>query len=313
MKAVVLTGCDGANPLGFMVALGALRVLVEERGINSLLSWADEGRWRPVLHLPDDSSEPAEELVCSVEAWRDAPELALEYAKDGKGEKRVRDLKPPPPVFREFLIRAASSAWRGNRRLADFAVAYASDVARDGKGNTKPTALHFTAGQQNFVEMVAQLTDSIVAEHIVEALYGPWRYDGELPVLRWDVSGERLYALLASDPSSDKARGVPGADWLAFQALPLFPCFPKSTLGGASIIQTTGFSGRGKDSAFRWPIWTPPASLEAVRSLLQQPIGGLRADQRRARGVEMVLESHVRRSDHGYGAFGAAVPAPSAG
>lgn len=304
----VLTGLDGANPLAYMAALGTVRVLSESARVYARLSWRDQGRWRPVLHLPEEAPDPLEAVMEDLGTWKAAPELKLEYEKDGKTGKNIRDIKPPPRVFRALLQRAAKGN-RDTRRFADFVAAYATDVARDNKGSTKPTAFHFTAGQQNFLEMVAQLADGLTREHVEEALLGPWRYESELPVLRWDVSGERLYALLASNPAGEKAKGVPGADWLAFQSLPLFPCFPRSTLGGGARILTTGFEGEGKDFTFRWPLWTPPSSLPVIRSLLVCPNHMLRSDQRRARGIDLILESQVRRSDHGYGTFSAPVPA----
>jgi len=304
----VLTGLDGSNPLAFMAALGTLRIIGQSPGAPIRLSWREEGRWRPVLHLPPGAADPADAVMMDLRTWKNAPELSLQYEKEGKSGKKVRDLKPRPGVFKKFLQKAVKEA-AGQRRFADFAAAYGTDMARDGKGNTKPTAFHFTAGQQNFLEMVAQLAEGVRKEHIDEALFGPWRYESELPVLRWDVSGERLYALLASDPAGEKARGVPGADWLAFQALPLFPCFPEAALGGTARVVTTGFEGHGKDFVFRWPLWTVPATVSTVGSLLAQANHDLSAEERRARGIAIVLESQCRRSDHGYGTFSAPVPA----
>jgi hypothetical protein len=294
-----------------MAALGALRILDGATGGNARLSWKDEGRWRPVLHLQEDGADPVDAITKDLRSWKGAPELALVYEKDGKSGKKVRDLKPPPGVFKRFLVKGLKKE-TPNRRLVDFAAAYATDVVRDGKGNTKPTAFHFTAGQQNFLEMIAQLAEGMTREHVEEALVGPWRYESELPVLRWDVSGERLYALLAFNPAGEKARGVPGADWLAFQSLSLFPCFPEATLGGGARLLTTCFEGEGKEFTFRWPLWEPPASLATIRSLLASAASELSAAERRARGIALVLESQVRRSDHGYGTFSAPVYAPPA-
>jgi hypothetical protein len=304
-----LTGLDGSNPLAFMAALGTLRILMSSAE-QVRLSWRDEGRWRPVLHLAEGTLDAVAAVMKDLRSWKHAPELSLQYEKDGKTGRKVRDLKPRPEVFKKFLEKAVKEAGE-RRRLADFAAAYATDMARDGKGNTKPTAFHFTAGQQNFLEMVAQLADGLNKEHVEEALFGPWRYESELPVLRWDVSGERLYALLASDPAGEKARGVPAADWLAFQSLPLFPCFPEATLGSTARVVTTGFEGHGKEFVFRWPLWTFPATLSTIRSLLAGANHALKPEERRARGIALVLESQCRRSDHGYGTFSAPVPAAS--
>lgn len=297
MKTVRLTGLDASNPLGFLAALGALRIL-SQRG-EARLSWLDEGRWTAALHLPEDTPDPAALLFEHAQSWKDARELDLQYDKIEKNKtKRVRDLKPEPARFRAFLATAANTASPADRRLADFAAAYGSDVVQDNNGNTKPTAFHFTAGQQSFLDMVVEITEGLTLEHLTEAIYGPWRREADLPLLRWDVSGERLYALMASNPGTEKARGVPGADWLAFQALPFFPCFPVG-----SRLMTTGFVSRDRILSLRWPVWTAPARLDSVRTLLAQP---LKHPEYGSRGVALVFEANVRRSDRGYATFGAA-------
>ena len=48
MNEVVLTGLDGANPLGLFAALGVVEVLAE-RGVPARLRWRDDGVWRPIL------------------------------------------------------------------------------------------------------------------------------------------------------------------------------------------------------------------------------------------------------------------------
>ncbi len=302
----VLRGLDGTNPLAFLAALGTLRAA----GCGARLHWRHEGRWRPVLTLPDDTSHPAELVMAHLERWRTGHTLPtaldLEYAKAEKGSegKRVRDLKPPPGDFRAFLGRAAK-AWPSDPDAADFAAAYATESGRDGKGNTKPTAFHFTAGQQAFLDMVIALRDELTRSHVDEALDGPWRYESTLPVLRWDVSGERLYALLASDPATDKAQGVPGADWLAFLGLSFFP-----TVARGAHTFTTGFEDRSKEPWFCWPLWTAPLTHDVLRSLLALDLRDASPDERRARGVTLLLRSRARRSDRGYGNFSAASALP---
>ncbi|MCE5245672.1 MAG: hypothetical protein ABFD84_00480 [Candidatus Polarisedimenticolia bacterium] len=298
MADIVLTGCDGGNPLGFLAALGAFRVVsgVEK---SAAMHWSKNGRWRAVLTLDRGADALVDAIFGDAEKWRKRPELELAYKKKDKADKVVRDLKAPPEEFRNFAGRSPKPPFSRDEFEA-FVAAYGSDVIVDGQGNTKPTAFHFTAGQQQFLGMVIDLVNGLQREHLQEALFGPWKYESKLPILRWDVSGERLYALSAVDPARDKALGVPGADWLAFQALPLFPSFPVGQRLG-----TTGFVGRGKDIAFRWPMWIEKASLHAIKSLLMANTGEWRAAERKLRGIDLVFESKVRRSDRGYGVFAA--------
>jgi hypothetical protein len=68
-----------------------------------------------------------------------------------------------------------------------------------------------------------------------EALFGPWLYARALPVLQWDNSQTRDYALRASDPSKEKKLGVPGADWLAFRGLSFLVAPVRDRIGCGSI------------------------------------------------------------------------------
>jgi hypothetical protein len=314
MTVDLLKGPDGTNPLGFLCAIGLLRI-VHEQTLSTAprLSWRDEGYWHPVLHVPDGHPDPVHLVLEDLETWRnDRVALALSYAKERKHKEEhkaneVHDLKAPPDVFRAFMQRVFERVSPHNRRDADFAAAYGSDVVRDKttKGNTKPTAFHFLAGNQAFLKIVSDLAAGITEAHIREALYGPWRYQDRLGVLRWDAAGERLHALMAAAPANVKPPGVAGADWLAFQALPFFPCFPLSP----SRLATTGFESG--DRAFIWPLWDVPITVPTLRSLLSDPkLANPDPHWQRARGVPCVWRAAVRHIAQGYGTFGAAELVP---
>lgn len=307
MKEFVLTGLDGTNPLAFLATLGAFRVLSRNEP-SWRLRWREDGRWVPVLDGPDGAA-PVAELARDVKRWSSVatPALQLTYKK---GKRTLREIKPPPNIFRDFLMDAAKAAVADNGEfagefageLAEFAAAYATQFAQDNRGQTKPTALHFTAGQQLFLEIAAELADGITRDHLDEALFGPWRYKGQLKTLRWDVTDDRQRALLSHNPQKVTKQGVPGADWLAFQALPIFPVFPVMK-GTRAMVVTTGFVDKRRgysDQCFQWPIWTVPTSIDAVRSLLAQRT---EPDKQAVRGIAAVFESRVRRSEQGYGNF----------
>jgi hypothetical protein len=292
MSRVMLTGLDGANPLGFLAALGVLEVL-HERNHSTRLQWLDEGGWRPALVGFESGLD---ELIACLDEDRAScatePAIALEY--DGK-----RDLKPPPQGFRSHLEDLVANASPGRRRGVDWATAFATDVARDNNGNTKPTALHFTAGQQQFLKMVCELVEGVTPDDLREALVGPWRYKRPLPVMGWDATANRDYALRASNPSTDKKLGVPGADWLAVRGLTFLPSFPVKTR-----VLTTGCSGGWKTGRFRWSLWTVPATRDVVRSALLLPVAEMSPQEREGRGIGAVFSCGIKRSDQGgYGTF----------
>lgn len=297
MTPLLLTGLDGTNPLGFLAALGVLNVLTDAApaGVAPTLAWTYRGAWRPVVSSGETLTTEAlvETVMADLATWKKEPAIDLEY--DG-----VRDLKPPPAIYRAYLERLLEKAGPSSRRSVDVAAAFATDVAVDGSGNTKPTALHFTAGQQEFLGMVRELVGGTTEEDVLEALKGPWRYARSLPVLKWDATVFRDYALRAGDPSKEAPTGVPGADWLAFRGLPFIRVVPR----GRQVL-TTGCFGAWKTGGFRWPLWSAPLSQETVRSVLAVPrLPMMEERERRARGIAVVFEARIRRSDQGgYGNF----------
>lgn len=313
MKAVVLEGLDGLNPLAFLAALGVLRILDDgartEGGRRPTLTWEMNDTWNPLLTTSLNLDGIIREVMLDRDRWSNEP--ALLFAYTGKGERSeptegeaVRDIKPPPELMREFLNDVAEGAAQGQHRSARHAAAFASDVAVDNKGNTKPTALHFTAGNQSFLGSAAEVHAGLTEEDVREALVGPWTRSSKLKSLGWDPLGAfsaRMYALRATDPGPEKRPSVPGAEWLAFVGMSFFPTAPRGRK-----LYTTGVSGEWKASCLRWPIWTVHAESRTVESLLRSPeLLEEPADWRTVRGVQLVCSAPILRSDvGGYGSFG---------
>ena len=148
--------------------------------------------------------------------------------------------------------------------------------------------------------MANELLEKTTAAHLEEALFGPWSYSSELPVLGWDSSANRDYALRADDPSGNKKTGVPGADSLALVGLSFVAVVPVG-----QDAETTGWSGSWKFGAWTWCLWSVPLRRRAVRLLLE--MAGIASSSeyvRRARGICAVFQCRVRRNEQGgYGSF----------
>ncbi len=315
-NAVTLTGLDGANPLAFLAALGVLRVLdlrARSRGRPlPSLSWSDEGCWRPVVHGPPSVDALIGELLEDKDTWQLDPAFAIAYDDAGdlvdlqKADGKVtRDLKPKPAAMRAFLDGLASRAVAPSeafvlRRALDTAATYGSEIVQDNNGNTKPTAFHFTAGQQQFMRAVADLQTGVTGDDLQEALVGPWLRESTLPNMGWDATNARLYAFRATNPSGDKKTTVAGADWLAFIGLGAFPSFPRGTR-----LLTTGVEGGWKDSTFTWAVWAKPATFRVASSVCRTAsLSSLPPAERLARGIAAVFTSSISRTDQGgYGSF----------
>lgn len=224
-------------------------------------------------------------------------------AETSSKDKIKRDLKPKPEVLRTFLSGLVESSHLRRERSLSVAAAFGTETAIDNKGNVKPTAFHFTAGNQAFLSMVRQLRDRITRNDIEEALVGPWTKTSMLPSLSWDASDFRIYALRATNPAPEKRGSVPAANWLAFVALQFFPVAPV----GSQVV-TPCVAGGWKGARFRWPLWHVALAADTAASLLR--MGRFAGDGRGCRelGIATVMEAGISRSEQGgYGSFSPAV------
>jgi hypothetical protein len=297
MSRIQLVGVDGSNPLGFLAALGLVRVVP-----GAKLGFSEDGSFEAFvdgLEMPEPDLATLIAADAEAAANKSAP-WRFTYTKVAtkkKGPQEVADLKPPPDDFKKFLAICIMAWLMGNDEAAGYAAAYGTDIAVDGKGNTKPTAFHFTAANQTFLGAVESIRASVTQAWVQTSLF---KGHGAQPGsnLRWDPGSERNWALMANNPNDDGTRVDSPLEWLAFRGLPLLPSFPR----GARII-TTAVRGRGDNMTFAWPLWSPPASLQTVRSVLHLDwTGGAR--DRAERGIFAVCRSAIRRTSQGFGNFG---------
>lgn len=308
---IELTGLDGTNPLGFLTALGVFDS-VHRAGRKPTLRWTDDLVPTPLISGAGDRDD----LVTLLD--EDRVRWVGSIVLHGPQGTQLDDVKPIPEVLGQWLQDLVDTLDDG-RAECDLFSALLSEGGVDGNGKSKPTHLHFTAGQQKFLVMVRELAEKVDADRLSEALFGPWREDSSLPSLSWSSHGERVYALRATNPSTDKRLGVPGADWLALLGLVFFPTCVVSHRNGDLTLMTTGCNRAWKRSALRWPLWSVPLgrdtawSVVGARDVVGETLSqnaGERAtvtELLRARGVTRVLQAPIRRTDQGgYGSFGGA-------
>jgi hypothetical protein len=303
VSELLLPGLDGTNPLAFLAALGTLDSLARG-GRHATLRWTDDLVPQAMVAGADDLEDLLTALDADRLGWAESTVLRFPAAAP------LPDAKPASTVLRDWLQEVLAE---GRDTDIDLLAAIVAQGAFDRNTKAKPTHLHFTAGQQQFLDMARALAAEVDKKLLTEAVHGPWAYNSPLPSFSWDARGDRVYAVRATDPSKDKRLGVPGADWLAFRGLIFYPV---SAVSGS--LRTTACDKEWKRSAFRWPLWTVPASRDVVRSLVadetlvSQKIytadKAPRARELAARGVSRVLESPIRRTDQGgYGSFGGPV------
>lgn len=297
---LILTGLDGSNPLAFLAALGALHAADAVAPGAPRLSWRLHGVWRPVLHgAGADLAALADLLDADRERCRTEPALRFTCAR---GDKAIADVKAAPAELRAALLGWLTDARPDRRLTLDWFTAFVSEGARDNNGAAKPSALHFTAGQQKFLGAALELAHGATAADLRAALVGPWPYDAKLPVMGWDNTDTRDHALRASDPSKLKL-GNPGADWLALRGL---AALPTAARGGRQ--HTAGCTGGWKTGRFTWPLWQVPLTVAELRPTLTTPdLAELDRHARDRRGLGAVFQVQIRRSDQG--GYGSVSPA----
>lgn len=255
MNTVVFSALEGSNPLAYLAALGALRLadlIWPECGIQ--LRWIRDGGWRPEL-----AGVPvAEELEFCRALQEQGSWVPLDdFAALGD------NLTVPRSDF-ETVVRSVAMRSHMDRRSSDFAAAFGCEIFED-KGRIEYTDLCFVtgSGHQHFLGAARKLAACVGEKHLREALFGPWRYADKGLSMRWDPDDAKEYALRWQNPSSEGVFSVWGANRLAFEALPLFPCVPT-----AAGLRTTGFRMQNRTHEFTWPIWVHAAGVDTVRSLL---------------------------------------------
>ncbi len=279
---IVLRALDGSNPLGFLAALGTLRLLHMSRpDARVRMCWQrSKGFWRPKLVGLDID----EDGLCSLL-------MGAPWAPAESFDRVGKNLTVPSKEFKRFVDEAYETARFDERRPADFAAAFGCEVCEDKeKGRIEYTNFCFItgSGHQDFLGTISGLAKHVTVAHLRDALFGEWRAEKGLS-MRWDPSDAAEYALRWDNPSSEGAWAVRGANRLAVEALPYFPTIPVER-----GLETTGFKRRNRGLEFTWPIWSQAAGLDTVRSLVS-----LRELQKeppnrellRAKGVEEVYRA----------------------
>lgn len=319
-EGLIISGIDGGTPLGFLAALGLLQVLdesaAEEGRARPRLSWQQLDAWRPVLHGAASFDSVVDAVTLDAKAWQSSTVLSFRYVKlEKKGPKPVGGLKAP---------LAAVRAWQRARREAEDegALTCAAALFCDGVTDAlkKPasekdyqaagidvdpeapldhaverTFLDFTARNAQFLEQVEGIRAYLDVDIIRTAL------EQGAP----DVLAAQATRTLDWDPSSDTPGSIytgyrrgflPVHEWLGFRGLRLFP------LGSTgSRVKMTGCSGRRLRGEFMWPLWTTPAPVSSIASLVGYPgLSQLAPPERRALGIVLVLCAQLTRKADGY-------------
>ncbi len=297
MTGTHLNGLDGTNPLAFLAALG-VQILFEREDEQPRLWWSDDVIPHAVIDAEFTVERVVDQAMKVFPRWLESPTLKPEMAPK-------TDVKFKPNDIRKYLELA-----RRNDPGDALAFSLVAEGSLDNSGKAKPSDLHFTAGRQLFLKMACEILAGVERDDLFQGLGGPWGYVSTLPSLMWDVSDDRLYALVASNPSTDKKLTNPGPEALAVLGLSHLSVF-----AGRDRTLTMGCSGGWKSGgSYTWPLWIRPAGPGAVSSLLAQVTYRESESVSRVRdrtrwyqswSIARVLKSNIRRADQGgFGTFG---------
>ena len=282
MNTIRLSGLRGETLLGFLASLGTLRVLA--KGIpEAKLAWADSGGgWVAELQVPDGS-------------FRDADHVAeVVYAALDEGKTNHPILQ-----WERFLGKTFRNECDFFRASAEgeFTPVFSSQISVK-QGDVLEHFDHpFRAARKDFyLGNLKSVLANTQFSHVRRTIALPWDYRDAMAnqSLRLDHGDDRRHAYQWHAPTDDPARQkvgcMLGANRLALEAFPLFPCIPRRA-GGTAV----GFICKSKTYTWvSWPIWKAPCSLPLVSSLLN--LGIVHEEEPlpaalRKRGITAVLRS----------------------
>lgn len=287
---ICLTGISGANPLGFLAALGAFRVLSNCSDRELTMGWEmSAGRWRPyITGLSGSQSEICDSLHSHLQdsAWT----KLFRAIGDNLTISPMRFSDIAVEFFSETIDNLSVSA-----ESLDMLAALGTDTVHQPHSKDRSlmqdTALRTMsgAGHQHFIKFILSIIATTGESHYQSTLFETWRYtdEGRGLNLRWDPIDDRRYATRWKNPSSDASVTMRGANRLAIEALPLMTV----ALVGQRA-ETTGFHSNN----WIWPIWDGELGLPVVSTVLQMAsLEGRDAKARQELASRGVVERFMSR------------------
>lgn len=270
MNTIRLSGLRGETLLGFLAALGTLRVLAKTIS-EAKLAWSECGSgWVAELNVPDGTLRDADHVAETVFAALDqgkANHPILQW-KRFLGES----FRDESDFFRASAMALFSAASGSSE---DFAPVFSTQIPLIEGDALEHFDHPFRAARRDYyLGNLKSILENTQFSHVRRTIVCPWDYQDAMAnqSLRLDHGDDRRHAYQWHAPTEDPARKkvgcMLGANRLALEAFPLFPCLPKRS-GGIAV----GFNCKSKTYTWvSWPIWTTPCSLLLISSLLNLEI-----------------------------------------
>ncbi|TQN30556.1 CRISPR-associated endonuclease/helicase Cas3 [Haloactinospora alba] len=274
---VELPALDGRDPLGFLAALGTVRLLTEHTGGPVGLGF-DPLRATAHLssHLPDLDAVAEELHTIAVGIGTDhllpaaPPEWPPQQSSGSGGDPLRVPTRRVPDLVRTATDTAADEAQQ--RTVRRWLSVILTDLAEDNQGRAALTPFMAPAGRQTAATFFKFPLEEIRAgnERLYQALAG-WR---RVPGYTGEYLDHRAIRTAGDLPSGESTpAGVPGATWLATHALPLL-----GLTGDARGPVATLWYRLRRQRVMVWPVWQQTLDEPAIRALLGHPGVRPRAD-----------------------------------
>lgn len=304
MNDIELTGLHADSPIGAMAAFGCLRVCQRgEEFRGAKLGWkAAGGSFVAVLQPAHPRAK--EQLVAALVA--DVKTAATRMELTWRSKLKALE----PKEFRGASETVLQDATARHRETADWFSAFGSDGALDRDEKIDATPLDMTGGPQEFLAGALELASKLSAAPVGrrnaktgeqafhEALFGPWKYGDDQHSLGWDPATVKLGAFTYKAPTKMANSGVMAAVWLAFESIPLFPCFAVH-----GRLEARSFSRKRSEFTLWWPVWPEPISLDRVSFLLGLDLDEAKRTKLAARGVIAIYRSRRFNLNKYYSSF----------
>jgi hypothetical protein len=304
--AVELPALDGRDPLGFLAALGLLRIIRGEQCTNVGLSFSDTAG-TATLHSPLTSIDEIASELNTVIA-RAAGDTAI-VGVDARFPLRKSGSGPDPMrVPRHEFPRLVERVSALGHEAGEWLSVLVTDLAVDRQGRVALTPFTAPSGQQSLRTFFTTSLQFVRKEPCLlkEALEGWRRVDG----FTGEYLDHRVIRDAADHPSGKSVEaGVPGATWLATMALPLLRLTGDGTRPNATLWHSDA-----RRSVMLWPLWRQTLDQHAVRILLQHAavrpiaIDPLRVNKERLRPLGVFEVCGAERQHEGRKSAGVLAP-----
>ncbi|MFY1595897.1 type I-G CRISPR-associated protein, Cas3-extension family [Micromonospora sp. WMMD737] len=265
---VELPALDGRDILGFLAALGVVRLLHDEANLDVRLSY-DETTAHALLHSPLATTEAVVDALVAIidtippDAVIPGIPASFPLAKVGTTPDPMRMPRDRLPALVGDLTSTHTEP--GLRRWIATLI---TDLTADAKGRATLTPYTAPAGQQSlrsFFTKPLQEIRKAPTQLIQQALTNWRRVDG----YTGEYLDHRVLRSAADHPSGQSTEaGIPGATWLAIMALPLLRLTGTNNLTQATLWHHLP---RQRQPIMTWPLWRQPLDPHAITALLEHP------------------------------------------